>query len=741
MALMKRYSLALLLLIALLPTAPALAAPRCFPEAAPAITNCVDGRIGAFWIEQGGLPVFGYPISGQLAQQIEGHEVQVQHFERNRLELHPENAPPYDVLLGRLGAEALERQGRDWSTLPKGDPLTPHYFAATGHVIAPQFWPFWSRHGLEFDRRPGVSEAESLALFGLPLSEAAPEVSPTDGKIYLTQWFERARFELHTENAPPYDVLLGLLSRELAGLSPAPPAVSPPGGFIAATGEQLTRLGQAVRVKGVNYFPQWRPWNPMWRDWDAHQIERELRLARDQLGVNVARVMLPYNFTGEPRDAGKVPPLYIGRLRELTQVAGNLDMRLIVTLFDFYKGFARPSSHDEQQDFDYLRAVIGNFAGDDRIMAWDLHNEPDHYDRWKDGDQARVLAWLGRMADEVHRLAPNQLVTVGMGDYENLWLPGPDGRRVIDYSDVVSVHFYDAGAAERALGAVRGHTGKPILIEEFGWPTGPRCVRNYDEATQVLLYRTVLAAAETHAAGVVAWTLRDYDAGPTDRYDAFEEHFGLFRPDDSLKPAADLLRAYAAPSLPSAYKTDLPLTSSHPQLPGGLGGPLVIPGTGAYVKGPFRKAWELFGGRASFGLPLTDAYVRPEDRRVVQYFEGAVLELHTEGTGDPSFASLPDADKVRRLIVPLDLGLAISAGRDFGGPHQVGPTFEGFYNSIAGDWRLGPAISTELLEQIDGAPVTVQYFQKGRLERDAAGTVRVGHLGSLALEQQCQQAQ
>src|SRR5262245_10963367 len=104
---MKRYWLALLLLLVLLPTAPTLAAPRCFPEAAPAINECIDGRLGAFWAENGGLPVFGYPISGQLAQQVEGRMVDVQLFERNRLELHPENRPPYDVLLGRLGAEAL----------------------------------------------------------------------------------------------------------------------------------------------------------------------------------------------------------------------------------------------------------------------------------------------------------------------------------------------------------------------------------------------------------------------------------------------------------------------------------------------------------------------------------------------------------------------------------------------------------------------------------------------------------
>jgi uncharacterized protein YkwD len=187
-------------------------------------------RILSYWNENGGLPVFGFPIAAQSGQQIEGRTFQAQLFERNRLELHPENDAPYDVLLGRLGADALGRAGRDWATFPKGDPAAPHYFAETGHAIALQFWPFWSSQGLEFDGRPGKGFRESLALFGLPLSEPAPEVSPTDGRTYLTQWFERARFELHPENAgTPYEVLLGLLGAELS--APATPSVPP--GFAA----------------------------------------------------------------------------------------------------------------------------------------------------------------------------------------------------------------------------------------------------------------------------------------------------------------------------------------------------------------------------------------------------------------------------------------------------------------------------------------------------------------------------
>jgi hypothetical protein len=179
----------------------------------------VCGRLLEYWEQNGGLPVFGFPITDQSAQQVEGKSFQVQVFERNRLELHPENGPPYDVLLGRLGFDSLVAQGRDWNRFGKVDPGMPHYFRETGHAIAPQFWGYWSSHGLEFDGQPGKSFEESLALFGFPLSEPVMERSATDGGTYLTQHFERARFEFHPENAgTPYEVLLGLLGRELSGI-------------------------------------------------------------------------------------------------------------------------------------------------------------------------------------------------------------------------------------------------------------------------------------------------------------------------------------------------------------------------------------------------------------------------------------------------------------------------------------------------------------------------------------------
>jgi hypothetical protein len=222
-------ALAILLLLCLAPIAQA-QDQRCFPET----NQCISGRIRQYWEQNGGLPVFGFPTTDQHEELVEGRPFQVQWFERNRLELHPESAPPYDVLLGRLGVDRLVQQGRDWFTFPKGsEQPSCRHFTETGHTLCGAFLNYFRTHGLDLSQ-PGTSEAESLALFGLPISEAADEVSATDGKTYLTQHFERARMELHPENQPPFDVLLGLLGNEIRAGSPPPtpqPKPLPPPSF------------------------------------------------------------------------------------------------------------------------------------------------------------------------------------------------------------------------------------------------------------------------------------------------------------------------------------------------------------------------------------------------------------------------------------------------------------------------------------------------------------------------------
>lgn len=96
------------------------------------------------------------------------------------------------MLLGRLGDERLRQQGRGWRAFPKADPNAANYFAETGHPIAHvPFWRYWNGNGLEFDGLRRFSQAESLALWDLPLSEPRMETNASGDRV-LTQWFERA---------------------------------------------------------------------------------------------------------------------------------------------------------------------------------------------------------------------------------------------------------------------------------------------------------------------------------------------------------------------------------------------------------------------------------------------------------------------------------------------------------------------------------------------------------------------
>jgi len=217
---------AVLCSMVLIPSMPTQAATddRCFAETG----FCISGQIRSYWERNGGLPVFGFPTSEFRSMDIEGTPFMAQNFERNRLELHPENKAPYDVLIGRVGAlniTALEQSSDtnpaifasdDYDTfemggvIMKNDPNSAKWFPQTKFFVVGEFLEYWQTHGLQLDGKKSISEAESLALFGLPLTTL---FISADGS-YATQIFERARFEYHPENPEPYKVLLGLLGNE-----------------------------------------------------------------------------------------------------------------------------------------------------------------------------------------------------------------------------------------------------------------------------------------------------------------------------------------------------------------------------------------------------------------------------------------------------------------------------------------------------------------------------------------------
>lgn len=87
-----------------------LVAPRADATFFAETGHNVEGRFLSYWQQQGGLDQFGYPLTEAITETIGGKPYTVQYFERVRLEYHPENGAPYDVLLGQFGRQILAGQ-------------------------------------------------------------------------------------------------------------------------------------------------------------------------------------------------------------------------------------------------------------------------------------------------------------------------------------------------------------------------------------------------------------------------------------------------------------------------------------------------------------------------------------------------------------------------------------------------------------------------------------------------------
>ena len=178
----------------------------------PVTGHTVSGEFLTFWQNNGGLAVFGYPLSDVVVENGRA----VQYFERQRFEYHPENKAPFNILLGLLGHQKAQNNNlldtQPFMAHPANSPTRDQciFFSETGHYLCYGFRNYWETHGLDFGDS-GVSYRESLMLFGYPISDEF-----TDPQTGMTvQYFQRAVFEYHPDNPQQWRILLQRLGAEL----------------------------------------------------------------------------------------------------------------------------------------------------------------------------------------------------------------------------------------------------------------------------------------------------------------------------------------------------------------------------------------------------------------------------------------------------------------------------------------------------------------------------------------------
>ena len=163
---------------------------------------------------------------------------------------------------------------------------------------------------------------------------------------------------------------------------------------------------------------------------------------------------------------------------------------------------------------DYVTAVLTQFRSDDRILGWDLWNEPDNPARqYRNAERSDKDQLVANLLPQVFRWAravdPSQPLTSGVwrGDWGQ-----PQGRSAISdiqlaNADVITFHSYAEPAGFESRIGELAPLGRPILCTEYmARPRGSTV-------------EGILPVAKRHNVGAINWGLV---AGKTQTYFPWE---------------------------------------------------------------------------------------------------------------------------------------------------------------------------------------------------------------------------
>ena len=125
---------------------------------------------------------------------------------------------------------------------------------------------------------------------------------------------------------------------------------------------------------------------------------------------------------------------------------------------------------------EYVEGIVGAFANDTRILAWDVWNEPDNhgggdYDLFEAKDKSElVAALLPRVFQWARTQRPAQPLTSGLWHHDD-WSPGSDLNAVesvqVAQSDFITFHDYNWPEKFAARVDQLKRYGRPLICTEY----------------------------------------------------------------------------------------------------------------------------------------------------------------------------------------------------------------------------------------------------------------------------------
>jgi len=217
----------------------------------------------------------------------------------------------------------------------------------------------------------------------------------------------------------------------------------------------------------------------MWQaeTYDSATINKELGWAAG-IGMNVMRVYLHDLAWQADADGFKK------RMNNFLSIAAKHKIKTLFCFFDdcwnpdaktgkqpapkpgvHNSGWVRSpnkSTHDDPSQWKYLeeyvRDILTTFKGDERILMWDLYNEPAN-----SGYGMTSMPLLKKVFEWAWSVRPSQPLTVGVWfmDFPEI------NRYQLENSDVITYHNYsDTNSMKKAIDSLQ-RFGRPVICTEY----------------------------------------------------------------------------------------------------------------------------------------------------------------------------------------------------------------------------------------------------------------------------------
>jgi hypothetical protein len=244
-----------------------------------------------------------------------------------------------------------------------------------------------------------------------------------------------------------------------------------------------------VPASAINELEMWQA-----DSFDPKRIDQELAWAA-ALGMNTMRVFL-HDLLWQQDAEG-----FRARVDTFLKIAAKHRIRPMLVLFDSVwdpnpqlgkqraprpgvhnsgwlqspgaRALADPSEHSRLEA--YVKGVVGAFARDERVLAWDVWNEPDNLNGSSYGEQEPknkvelVLALLPRVFAWARAAGAQHPLTAGVwhGDWSSPETMTPIDRLMVDQSDVVTFHNYDSPTElEKRVNWLKRYK-RPLICTEY----------------------------------------------------------------------------------------------------------------------------------------------------------------------------------------------------------------------------------------------------------------------------------